>query len=500
MKLFLASLAITAVASAPVIAPTTGAAGNDPDNKGACYRNLAFGEHQRSNFNACKQVCDATGEAEACAVVAMDALTCPEGFARKNGESQPCEPCTTDAEFAKYNGCGVECTKLKCEHKQHTCPNLGLYADMTDENTRITAINHDQRPFYRAKSMPWAPVAPTPVSSCAQTKSMHVTHPKTSSTHWTPGTREHLEVMCVRGHVCRNEAGGQCFCRPNNMPFNYVSPAIVDGNWGSWTAAATCEGAKRRYTRQCNNPAPFWGAPCDGDATELRTDSTCCSPSFTANCFTKNDGSVTNCAGTTWFNEVTQNCEACPAYATCKNGVVVMQTVRTTAYRNKFDQRTFHIPEQMKYDRCKISVQARQTDYGNAGTNYASWNEHLIIRHHDVDVKLHNNCGFKHQCYNDLYTCNIDSDQEMVTIDHGPDDHITIQGENGNGVDYCPFNPTQDLSGNVDFANGFYGTEHVADSSQTSGACGKYEQSSNCYHMWAQVSIDCCCKGASCTC
>merc|ERR1712096_428429 len=183
---------------------------------------------------------------------------------------------------------------------------------------------------------------------------------------------------------------------------------------------------------------------------------------LTANCFTKKDGSGVKCAGTTWFNENTDKCESCPAYATCKNGVVTMQTVSMTSSGNRFDQRTFHIPEQMKYDRCKISVRARQTDYGNNGSNYASWGEHLIIRHHDVNVKLHNNCGFRHQCYNDLYTCKIDSNQEMVTIDHGPDDHITIQGENGRGTDYCPFNPTTDLSGTIDFANGHYGNEHVA--------------------------------------
>jgi len=227
-----------------------------------------------------------------------------------------------------------------------------------------------------------------------------------------------------------------------------------------------------------------------------------CKPSFknTEACFVKKDGSVTNCKGTTWFNEKTDKCEKCPQYATCKNGVVTMQTVRTTAWRSAKDQRTFHIPKQMGYDRCKISVKARQTDYGNNGVNHPSWNERLVIKHKDVNVKLHQNCGFKHQCYNDLYTCKLDKSEEMVTIDHGEPDWITIEGENGQGTDYCPFNPLKDLSGKVDFANGFYGTEHVAESSQSSGACRKFEQSANCYHMWAQVSIDCCCKGKSCTC
>ena len=149
---------------------------------------------------------------------------------------------------------------------------------------------------------------------------------------------------------------------------------------------------------------------------------------------------------------------------------------------------------------ARISVKARQTDYGNAGRNYAHWGEHLIIKHKDANINLHNTCGFKHQCYNDLYTCAIDSNQEMVTIDHGPDDHITIQGENGSGTDYCPFNPTTDLSGTIDFANGHYGNEHVAESSQSAGSCGHRGKSSNCYYMWAQVSLACCCKGSSCSC
>merc|ERR1712199_72978 len=133
-------------------------------------------------------------------------------------------------------------------------------------------------------------------------------------------------------------------------------------------------------------------------------------------------------------------------YATCKNGVVTMQTVRTTAWRSAKDQRTFHIPKQMGYDRCKISVKARQTDYGNNGVNNPSWNERLVIKHKDVNVKLHQNCGFKHQCYNDLYTCKLDKSEEMVTIDHGEPDWITIEGENGQGTDYCPFNPLKDLT------------------------------------------------------
>merc|ERR1712146_221374 len=98
-------------------------------------------------------------------------------------------------------------------------------------------------------------------------------------------------------------------------------------------------------------------------------------------------------------------------------------------------------------------------------------NERLIIKHKDVNVKLHQNCGFKHQCYNDLYTCKLDKSEEMVTIDHGEPDWITIEGENGQGTDYCPFNPLKDMGGKVDFANGFYGIEHVAESSQSSGAC-----------------------------
>ena len=164
------------------------------------------------------------------------------------------------------------------------------------------------------------------------------------------------------------------------------------------------------------------------------------------------------------------------------------------------DSRTFHIPAQMGYDRCRISVKARQTDYGNAGRNYASWGEHLVIRHVDASINLHNKCGFKHQCYTDLYTCSIDSNKRMVSIDHGQPDWITIRGTNGRGVNYCPFNPTRDLSGKVDYANGFYGTEHVRESSQSAGACGRTGRGSNCFFMWAQVSIDCCCKGSNCSC
>jgi hypothetical protein len=206
------------------------------------------------------------------------------------------------------------------------------------------------------------------------------------------------------------------------------------------------------------------------------------------------------CTGTTWFNERTDRCESCPQYATCKNGVVVMQTVRTTSPRSASDSRTFHIPRQMNYDRCRISVKARQTDYGNNGRNYAGWGEHLIIKHKDANINLHNTCGFKHQCYNDLYTCHIDHNKRMVKIDHGEPDWITIQGTNGRGTDYCPFNPTRDLSGRIDFNRGYYGNEHVRESSQSAGACGTRGRSSNCFYMWAQVSIDCCCKGSNCSC
>ena len=88
----------------------------------------------------------------------------------------------------------------------------------------------------------------------------------------------------------------------------------------------------------------------------------------------------------------------------------------------------------------------------------------------------------------------------MVKIDHGEPDWITIQGTNGRGTDYCPFNPTRDLSGHIDFNRGYYGNEHVRESSQSAGACGTRGRSSSCFYMWAQVSIDCCCKGKSCTC
>ena len=86
-------------------------------------------------------------------------------------------------------------------------------------------------------------------------------------------------------------------------------------------------------------------------------------------CFFKSNGQVTRCTGTTWFNEVSDECEPCPEYATCKYGVVRMQTVRSIKRSGgPYDERVFHLPAQLKLTQCKISVDARQTDYdGNGG-------------------------------------------------------------------------------------------------------------------------------------
>ena len=139
-------------------------------------------------------------------------------------------------------------------------------------------------------------------------------------------------------------------------------------------------------------------------------------------------------------------------------------------------------------------MQARQTDY-----DYKRWGgqEHLYIVHKDASVKLHENCGFTKQCHNGLHTCTLAAGKDMVGIDHGSPGHITVQGTNGRMTDFCPFSPKNDLSAH-DFATGNYGSDKSING--RAGWCSYRGTDPDCHYMWAQVKIECCCSGTTCSC
>merc|ERR1719473_1216734 len=123
----------------------------DPDvSREACYRYHPYGGYQRSAIAACKVVCDADNDADACRIVAWDNLQCSEGYARLNGPGDDCELCTTDDHFAQHGGCGVECSDISCGHHSHQCTSQRLYENNATDPSLIGAINHTEHPFYAA--------------------------------------------------------------------------------------------------------------------------------------------------------------------------------------------------------------------------------------------------------------------------------------------------------------------------------------------------------------
>ena len=232
MKAVLFIVVAVATASVP-----TGYAGRT-DNKKACYKNHAYGTHQHSNIAACKAVCDADADADACRIVAWEKLQCSEGYARLDGPGTPCKRCTADAHFAQHRGCGVVCSAISCAHQEHTCPGQSLYEDSSTDEKRIYNINHSQNPFYAALDTATGKRRVIPATECVNGATFHATRtthphgrPDKCTTHPAPeGVNTHCgnhgtaETICTRGHTCSVRAGGDCACSPFYKPDNYQAP------------------------------------------------------------------------------------------------------------------------------------------------------------------------------------------------------------------------------------------------------------------------------------
>jgi len=225
----------------------------------------------------------------------------------------------------------------------------------------------------------------------------------------------------------------------------------------------TCTNTDTHYTCAC--PSTHKGTHCETSV---------CTPSFTNNCWKGKNGQIIKCSGNTYFDDSSKTCKACPQYSKCQNGVVVMRTIRTTQRSyGPTAQQTFKLP-QMNVAKCQLSVKARQTDYDSSS-------EWLQIIHLDgTSQALNTKCGFNQQCHQNLHTCNLSTN--VVLVDQGADDEITIQGKHAPSTDYCPYDPTRDG----------YPNNKSPQSRQGHGACGARGTGPTCYYMWAEVTLDNC--------
>ena len=201
------------------VAAARDVANNSPDNAASRAATTAYGGGQAPhvakseshslkcydlrNVAACRAICEATQDADACTIVAQEAMSaCPQGMARKV-PGQACQSCTSDADFKKYFGCGYTCDVITCAPaaQAHTCPSQRAYESLV--------AAHKAKDWMKSFMNGNTAIAATACNGQSFT-STRATFP------FTAGNRQGLtgETVCTAGHACKTVDAGACQCAP----------------------------------------------------------------------------------------------------------------------------------------------------------------------------------------------------------------------------------------------------------------------------------------------